>query len=301
MGSFSGEFWDLFLFVVTVGSIAGLGIFVFVQSKGKAPAPGSSAESTGHVWDEDLRELNNPLPAWWRNMFYITLVFGAPYLVIYPGLGSSKMFFGWTQISQYEEEMAEAEATYGPLFARYEREPIEALAKNPEALKMGERLYASYCTQCHGSDAGGVRGYPSLRDGDWLWGGTPDRIEESILKGRQGVMPPWAAVLKDDGITQVSQYVLSLAGREHDAAAATTGKTLYSTNCVACHGAEGKGNILFGAPNLTNNVWLYGASPKAIEDTIRNGRSGKMPAHEEFLGKAKVHLLTAYVYSLSMK
>ena len=301
MGSFSGQFWDLFLFVVTVASIGGLAIFVFTQSKGKAPAPGTSAESTGHVWDEDLRELNNPLPAWWRNMFYITLVFGAVYLVIYPGLGSNNMFFGWTQVSQYEEEMAEAEATYGPLFARYEQEPIEALAKNPDALKMGERLYASYCTQCHGSDAGGVRGYPSLRDDDWLWGGTPERIEETILKGRQGVMPPWAAVLKDDGITQVSQYVLSLAGREHDAAAAATGKTLYSTNCIACHGAEGKGNTLLGAPNLTDDIWLYGASPKAIEETVRHGRSGKMPAHEEFLGKAKVHLLSAYVYSLSMK
>lgn len=301
MDSFSGEFWDLFLFVVTVASIAGLGIFVFAQSKGKAPAPGNSAESTGHVWDEDLRELNNPLPAWWRNMFYITLVFGALYLVIYPGLGSSKMFFGWTQITQYEEEMAAAQAKYGPLFARYEKEPIEALARNQDALKMGERLYASYCTQCHGSDAGGVRGYPSLRDSDWLWGGDPDRIEETILKGRQGVMPPWGAVLKDEGVTQVSQYVFSLAGREHDAAAAVSGKTLYSTNCIACHGAQGKGNKLFGAPNLTDDVWLYGASPKAIEDTIRNGRSGKMPAHEEFLGKAKVHLLSAYVYSLSMK
>jgi cytochrome c oxidase cbb3-type subunit 3 len=234
-------------------------------------------------------------------MFYITLVFGAIYLVIYPGLGSSTMFFGWTQISQYEEEMAEAEATYGPLFARFEQEPLAALAKKPEALKMGERLYASYCTQCHGSDAGGVRGYPSLRDDDWLWGGEPERIKETILKGRQGVMPPWAAVLKDDGITQVSQYVLSLAGREHDAAAAAAGKTLYSTNCIACHGAEGKGNPLLGAPNLTDDVWLYGASPKAIEDIIRNGRSGQMPAHEEFLGHAKVHLLSAYVYSLSLK
>ena len=159
MDSFSGEFWDLFLFVVTVASIGGMGIFVFVQSKGKAPAPGSSAESTGHVWDDDLRELNNPLPAWWRNMFYITLVFGALYLVLYPGLGSSKMFFGWTQISQYEEEMAEAQATYGPLFARYEQEPIEALAKNPDALKMGR---TSGCELLHAVPWFGCRGRQRL-------------------------------------------------------------------------------------------------------------------------------------------
>ncbi|MFT5448009.1 MAG: cytochrome c oxidase cbb3-type subunit 3 [Gammaproteobacteria bacterium] len=196
--------------------------------------------------------------------------------------------------------MAEAQARYGPLFARYEREPMEALAKNPDALKRGERLYASYCTQCHGSDAGGVRGYPNLRDDDWLWGGTPDRIEETILKGRQGVMPPWVAVLKDDDVSQMTQHVLSLGGREHDAGAATKGKALFN-NCVACHGAEGKGNSLLGAPDLTDNVWLYGASSKAIADSIRNGRSGKMPAHEEFLGKAKVHLRSAYIYSLSTK
>ena len=300
MGNFSDGFWNLFLFGVTVVSIGGLALFVFAQSKGKAPLPGESAETTGHVWDDDLRELNNPLPAWWRNMFYITLVFGAIYLLFYPGLGSNTMFFGWTQITQYEEEMAAAEATYGPLFARFENEPIDTLAKNAAAMKMGERLYASYCTQCHGSDAGGVRGYPSLRDNDWLWGGTPERIEETILKGRQGVMPAWAAVLTEDGVKQVAQYVLSLGGREHDAAAAANGKTQYA-NCVACHGVDGTGNTMLGAPNLVDDVWLYGGSPKAIETSVRDGRTGKMPAHEEFLGKAKVHLLAAYVYSLSTK
>ena len=301
MGNFSDGFWDLFLFVVMVVSIGGLTIFVFVQSKGKAPPAGTTAETTGHVWDDDLRELNNPLPAWWRNMFYITLLYGAIYLLFYPGLGSNTMFLGWTQITQYEEEMAAAEATYGPLFARFENEPVEALAKNDEALKMGERLYASYCTQCHGADAGGVRGYPSLRDSAWLWGGTPQRIEESILKGRQAVMPPWEAVLKDDGVKQVTQYILSLGAREHDVAAAQQGKAHYATNCVACHGADGSGNTALGAPNLTDDVWLYGGSPKAIEATVRGGRNGQMPAHEEFLGKAKVHLLAAYVYSLSQE
>ena len=163
---------------------------------------------------------------------------------------------------------------------------------------MGERLYASYCTQCHGSDAGGVPGYPNLRDRDWLWGGTPERIEESILKGRQAAMPAWEAVLKDEGVVNMTQYVLSLAGREHDAAAAEKGKAQWNL-CMGCHGPEGKGNTTLGAPNLTDDVWLYGGSPGAIETTLRIGRNGVMPAHEEFLGPAKVHLLSAYVYSLS--
>lgn len=296
MGNFSDGFWNLFLVVVVFGSIGGMALFVKLMSKGKT-LPGTE-ETTGHVWDEDLRELNNPLPAWWRNMFYITLVFGAIYLLLYPGLGTNSMFLGWTQTRQYEEEMAAAQAQYGPLFEQFANEPIESLAGNPEALKIGERLYASYCTQCHGSDAGGVRGYPNLRDSDWLWGGTPERIKESILKGRQAAMPAWGEALKESGVKDVTQYVLSLSGREHDAAAAERGKAAYAA-CIGCHGADGKGNPALGAANLTDDVWLYGGSPKAIEESIRSGRNGVMPAHEEFLGVAKVHLLSAYVYSLS--
>jgi len=298
MGNFTTGFWNIFLVVVVLGSIALLALFVRVQSKGKGSV--TTTETTGHVWDEDLQELNNPLPAWWRNLFYITLAFGVVYLLLYPGLGSNTMFLGWTQITQYEEEMQAAEAKYGPLFEQYLAQPIATVADNPDALAMGERLYASYCTQCHGSDAGGVRGYPNLRDGDWQWGGTPERIEESILKGRQAVMPAWEAVLKDDGVAGMTQYLLKLAGREHDAAAAEKGAAQYNL-CIGCHGPEGKGNPALGAPNLTDDVWLYGGSPKAIEATLRQGRNGQMPAHEAFLGPAKVHLLAAYVYSLSRK
>ena len=294
MGNFTSGFWNIFLVVVVLGSIALLALFVRLQSKGK----GTTTETTGHVWDEDLQELNNPLPVWWRNLFYITLAFGAVYLLLYPGLGNNRMFLGWTQITQYEEQMKEAEEKYGPLFEQYLEQPIPELARNPDALAMGERLYASYCTQCHGSDAGGVRGYPNLRDEAWQWGGEPARIEESILKGRQAVMPAWEAVLKDDGIAAMTQHVLRLAGREHDAAAADKGAAQYNL-CVGCHGPEGKGNPALGAPNLTDDVWLYGGSPRAIETSLRQGRNGVMPAHEEFLGPAKVHLLAAYVYSLS--
>jgi cytochrome c oxidase cbb3-type subunit 3 len=297
MGSFSSGFWNLFLVIVVLGSIGALAWFVVAYSKGKSDV---TTETTGHVWDEDLQELNNPLPLWWRNLFYVTLVFGAVYLLLYPGLGNNTMFLGWTQLVQYDEEMRAAQAKYGPLFEKYRDQPVEALSADPTALAMGERLYASYCTQCHGSDAGGVPGYPNLRDGDWLWGGTPERIEESILKGRQAAMPAWEAVLADEGIRNMTQYVLRLAGREHEAAAADAGKARYDL-CLGCHGPQGKGNPALGAPDLTDDVWLYGGSPKAIEATLRRGRNGVMPAHEEFLGAAKVHLLAAYVYSLSKR
>ena len=295
--SFSEGFWNIFIIVVTLGSIGVLYYFVYCMSRGKQS---TTDQTTGHVWDEDLAELNNPLPVWWKYMFYISLTFGLVYLVLYPGLGSNEMLLKWTSTGEYEEEMAEAEATYGPLFAKYEKIPVAELATNIEALRMGERLYASYCTQCHGSDAGGVPGYPNLRDSDWIWGGTPDRIEETILKGRTGAMPGWAAVLGDAGVTQVSAYVQSLSGREVDNTAAQAGHELFTKNCAACHQADGKGNTALGAVNLTDKTWLYGGSPKTIENTISKGRQGKMPAHEAFLGKAKVHLLAAYIYSLSL-
>lgn len=297
MASFDDGFWDLFIIIVTLASLFGLWIFVQWGNKGR-PAEGSQAESMGHVWDDDLEELNNPLPRWWLNMFLLTIAWGFLYLILYPGLGNNTMVLGWTQKGQYEAEMQAAAERYGPLFDQYVETPIPELATIEEANRMGERLFASYCTQCHGSDAGGVRGFPNLRDDDWLWGGTGDRIEESILKGRQAAMPAWGGALKEQGVKDVAQYVLSLSGREHDAAAAERGKVGYAM-CLGCHGPEGKGNPALGAANLTDDVWLYGGSPKAIEASIRDGRNGVMPAHEEFLGAAKVHLLSAYVYSLS--
>jgi cytochrome c oxidase cbb3-type subunit 3 len=297
MGNFSEGFWNLFLVVVVLGSIGGLWAFVVIQSK--ARLGDESSETTGHVWDEDLQEYNNPLPLWWKNMFYITLAFGVLYLILYPGLGNNSMLLGWTQLTQYEEEMQRAEDKYGPLFEQHMTTPIEALAGNDEAMRMGERLYASYCTQCHGSDARGVTGYPNLRDADWQWGGDAAQIKHSIMAGRNAVMPPWQAVLGDEGVKAVAAYTLSLSGREMDAAQVAAGQPLFATNCVACHGAEGKGNPALGAPNLTDGVWLYGGSPLAVQASLVAGRNGQMPAHGEFLGEAKVHLLSAYVYGLS--
>ncbi len=297
MDNFSLPIWNAVIIVATVGGIVGLWWLIVWQTK---IGTSDQKETTGHVWDEDLTELNNPLPLWWRNLFYITLVFGVIYLILYPGLGSNDMLLGWTQVKEYEEKMAEAEARYGPIFEEYVNQPIEGVAENPKARQIGERLYASYCTVCHGSDAGGVAGFPNLRDHDWLYGGTPEAIETSILKGRTGVMPAWKAPLGgDEGVEQVTAYVLSLSGRTVDGAKAAAGKAKYDMFCFACHGPDGKGNQQLGAPNLTDDVWLYGGSPKAIASSIANGRQGIMPAHEEFLGKAKAHLLAAYIYSLS--
>ncbi len=297
MSDFNGPFWTIVIIIATLGGIAGLWLLTVWQSR---IGMSDQKETTGHVWDEDLTELNNPLPLWWRNLFYITLVFGVIYLLLYPGLGSFGMLLNWTQIKQYEEQMSDAEARYGPIFEKYLNQPVEEVVQDPEALKIGERLYASYCTVCHGSDAGGVIGFPNLRDDDWLYGGTADSIETSILKGRSAVMPGWKAALGgDEGVEQMTAYVLSLSGRDVDEAKAAAGQAKYGMFCIGCHGPEGKGNQQLGAPNLTDDIWLYGGSPKAVATSIAIGRNGVMPAHEEFLGKAKVHLLTAYIYSLS--
>lgn len=299
MADFTSQFWGIFIAAVSLISIVALLWFIYAQSSGRKAPRSGTVETMGHTWDGDLAEYNNPLPKWWLNLFYITLFWGLGYLVFYPGLGSFKGVFGWSQTGQYEAEVAAADAAYGPLFERYASQPIETLAGDPAALTMGKRLFATYCTQCHGSDAGGARGFPSLVDASWLYGGAPEQIEQSILLGRMGMMPAWAAVIGPDGVHDVATYVESLSGREVDAKHAEAGKKVFETTCVACHGADGKGNIMMGAPDLTDDSWLYGGSRERIVESIDKGRNGQMPAHGEFLGKAKVHLLAAYVYSFS--
>jgi len=299
MADFTSSFWNWYIIIPTIGGI--IGCFLLVRRlSGTSAKQGEKAESMGHVWDEDLEELNNPLPGWWLKLFYITMVFGLIYLALFPGLGSFPGLLGWTSHGQYEREMDVADATYGPLFTRYRAMSIPAVAADPEARKMGERLFVTYCAACHGSDARGARGFPNLRDNDWLYGGSPEQIEQTILYGRNGVMPAWQDALGGkQGVADVVQYVLSLSGRNVDQAAAARGKVKFQTFCVACHGADGKGNQAIGAPNLTDNIWLYGGSEKAITETIAKGRNGKMPAQKDTLGEDKVHLLAAYVYSLS--
>jgi cytochrome c oxidase cbb3-type subunit 3 len=299
MSDFTSGFWSVYISVITVASIIACAIFLraFTVRRGAA---GDKVDTTGHVWDEDLKEWNNPLPNWWRWLFYITIVFGLSYLVFYPGLGAFKGVDDWTSRKQYTEEVARADAQYGPLFAKYAQMPIPAVAADPEAKKIGERLFLNYCSQCHGSDARGGRGFPNLTDRDWIYGGTPEAIQTTILGGRNGVMPPLAAAVGDgEAVRDVAQYVLSLSGRTHDSLRASRGKAKFAAVCAACHGADGKGNPQIGAPNLTDDVWLYGGTEAAIVEAITKGRAGQMPAFKDFLGDDKVHLLAAYVWSLS--
>ena len=299
MSDFTSAFWNWFIVIPVVGGIIAMFWLNRWMSGGPRPTADEKPKSHGHTWDEDLQELNNPLPKWWLNLFYITLVFGIGYLVLYPGLGTFGGILGWTEKGQYEKEIEAANQKFNPLYEKYLKADLKLLAANREAIKTGERLYVNYCTGCHGSDAGGASGYPSLRDEDWLYGGDPQTIKASIMNGRTGAMPPWGAVLGPEGTANVAEYVLQLSGRSVNDTVAETGKEKFKQLCVACHGADGKGNQALGAPNLTDNIWLYGGSKQKIVESIDKGRSGRMPAHAEFLGEAKAHLLAAYIYSLS--
>ncbi len=299
MNEFTSGFWDLYIALITLASIAACGVLLLAQSKRRVP--GGQSETTGHVWDEDLGEYNNPLPRWWMWLFWITIVFGVVYLVLYPGLGSFKGVWNWTQVSQLEAETARHEEKFGPLYERYAQMEVKALAAEPRALAIGERLFLNHCAQCHASDGAGSRGFPNLTDRDWLWGGTPEAIKASIAQGRAGVMPPMGAALGEQGTKDAAHYVMSLSGLAHDSIRAARGQPLFAQSCAACHGADGKGNTLLGAPNLTDNTWLYGAAEPVIIETIVKGRMNQMPAQADLLGAARIHLLTAYVLSLSQK
>ncbi len=299
MVDFTSGFWTWFISLTTIVSIIGLLIFLLKCSKRSVDEDPDNVKTMGHVWDGDLEEYNNPLPTWWFYWFVITLIWGAIYLVLYPGLGSFAGVLGWTQVNQLETEMQVADDKYGPIYEQYLNTDIATLAKDDAALKVGERIYASYCTTCHGSDARGGRGFPNLRDNDWLYGGEPENIKTTLLNGRQGAMPAWGEMLSKEQIFSLTSYVEQLAGREVDSMIASQGGELYKTNCAMCHGAEGKGNYMFGAPNLTDDIWLYGGSQNKITETLVVGRNGKMTAHKEFLGEAKIHVLSAYIYSLS--
>lgn len=295
MSQFTSGFWDVYIAVITVVSIVACGVFLKLQSVRRVVEP----EMTGHVWDENLQEYNNPMPRWWAWLFYLTILFALGYLVLYPGLGSYRGTLGWTQVGQLADETKRADAQFGPIFEKFAAQDIETLSKNPEALAIGQKLFLNYCSQCHASDGGGSAGFPNLTDIAWLWGGTPEAIRTSIAEGRLGIMPPWGAVLGEQGVKDVTHYVMSLSGMAADSIRVERGKEVFAKTCIACHGPEGKGNPAMGAPDLTDKDWLHGASEAQIIETVAKGRTDQMPAHKDFLSPAKIHLLTAYVYSLS--
>ncbi len=299
MSDFTSNFWSLFVAGITLASI--VACLILLWASGKARAMTASDNTTGHVWDGDLREMNNPLPRWWVYLFVITIVFSLVYLVMYPGLGSYAGQLGWSSTGQHTAEMSKGEKEVAPLYAKFASMKTEDVVKDPQAMAIGERLFMNNCSQCHGSDARGSKGFPNLTDGDWLHGGTPDKIEETIAKGRTGMMPPMAAAVgTPDDLKNLAQYVMSLSGSPHDSVKAALGKPKFAA-CGACHGQDGKGMLAVGAPNLTDDVWLHGYGEAAILAMVNGGKTNVMPAQGDKFSPAQIHVLAAYVWSLSNK
>ncbi|MDN7123678.1 cytochrome-c oxidase, cbb3-type subunit III [Pseudidiomarina sp. 1APP75-32.1] len=312
------SFWSAWIIVLTLGFLVGI---IWLLRWTMTNFTGiKEGELMDHEFD-GIVEINNPLPRWWMILFWVTIVWGLIYLALYPGLGNFQGLLGWKSsnqnvqsleesreateahreaglIVQYDREMQAAEERFGPIFEAYAQQPIKELAKDPEATEIGQRLFLQNCAQCHGSNAMGGKGFPNLTDDAWLYGGSPEDIKTSLLQGRVGQMPAFSSQFNEQQITELATYVLSLSGRKVDPELAAAGKQNFSV-CSACHGQDGKGNQQLGAPNLTDNIWLYGGSQQAIEETLMNGRNGVMPAWKDILGEDKIHVISAYVYGLS--
>lgn len=292
------SFWNWFVIIITIVSILACW-WLLHWTKGVSDRSGDDVGSTGHVWDEDLKELNTPLPRWWLHLFNITIIFALVYLALFPGLGNFAGVLGWTQESQYESEMAAAEAAQQAVFARFEDMDAAALMADAGAMETASRLFRQNCAMCHGSDGRGATGFPNLADDDWQWGGSHEQIMSTLKNGRVAAMPPWEAPLGEDGVKEVVAYVRQLSGQEADAQLASAGEARFQMFCVACHGMDGTGNQALGAPNLTDDIWLYGGDAETIEYALRKGRNGQMPAFGESLSEERRKLLAAYVQSLS--
>jgi cytochrome c oxidase cbb3-type subunit III len=298
MSDFSGGGWSLFIAASTIVGLVACLLLLIIAARRRV-MPGVNDNTTGHVWDEDLRELNNPLPRWWMFLFVITVVFSVIYLVLYPGLGAAAGTLNWSSKAEYETEQARSRAALAPLYARFAAMDEKQLAADTQAMGIGERLFLNNCAACHGSDARGSKGFPNLTDSDWLWGGTFADIQKTISEGRNGVMPPMAAAVgSGDDVHNVAQYVLSLSGSPHDSVAAQLGRSKF-TACAACHGIDGKGNTAMGAPNLSDKIWLHGWGEPAIVAMVNGGKNNVMPAHGSRLTAEQVRVLAAYVWRLS--
>jgi cytochrome c oxidase cbb3-type subunit III len=305
MSDFTSGFWSIFVAATTLVSI--LACLLLLWFSGKAKAMTLNDNTTGHVWDGDLREMNNPLPRWWVWLFVITIVFALVYLAMYPGLGSfpgllkDKTGATWTSTGQHQYEVFKGNAAVAPLYAKFAGAKVEDLARDPQAQAIGERLFMNNCSQCHGSDARGGKGFPNLTDADWLYGGTPDKIKETLVAGRIGQMPALsAAVGSSDEVKNLAHYVLSLSASPHDSVRAALGKAKFGV-CVACHGVDGKGNQAVGAPNLTDDIWLHGYGENAVVAMINNGKVNQMPTQADKLTEAQIHVLASYVWGMSNK
>jgi cytochrome c oxidase cbb3-type subunit III len=299
MSDFNSDYWSIYVAGLTFVSILACLLLLWITARKNIVSDGDN--TTGHVWDEDLREMNNPMPRWWMWLFVLTIVFGLLYLVAYPGLGSYEGELRWTQRAEYDAEVEKAKKELAPLYSQFEARKAEDLSGDPQAMAIGERLFMNNCAQCHGSDARGSKGFPNLADKDWLYGGTPEKIAETITGGRHGQMPPMAAAVgSSDDVKNVANYVLSLSNSPHDSLRGQLGRSKF-TACAACHGIDGKGNAALGAPNLTDDTWLHGWGEQAIVAIINGGKISNMPAQAGKLTEAQIQLLGAYVWGLSNK
>jgi cytochrome c oxidase cbb3-type subunit III len=297
MSDFVSDFWSWYVGGLTLVSILACALLLWVSSKTKVKA--AADNTTGHVWDGDLREMNNPLPRWWVYLFIITVIFALIYGALYPMFGTFKGQYGWSSQGQHASEVKKVEDAIAPIYAKYNGMTPEQLAGDASAMAIGERLFMNNCAQCHGSDARGSKGFPNLTDNDWLWGGDAAVIKTTLTEGRQGMMPPMAAAVgTSEDVRNVAQYVLSLSGSPHDPVQATLGKSKFVA-CAACHGMDGKGNNAMGAPNLTDGVWLHGWGADAITKMINEGKTNVMPAQKHKLTESQIHVLSAYVWGKS--
>ena len=289
------SFWSMWIIILTSATIVGITWILFANRK-REQQPAD--KTTGHEYD-GIQEYDNPLPAWWFYMFVITIVWGIGYLVLYPGMGNFPGILGWTQLDQHSREVAAADDKFRAMRDRYLALPVEEIAGDPVVRKMGMRMFANNCAQCHGADAKGSYGFPNLTDDDWIYGGDAATIKATLVNGRQAAMPAWGSILGDQGIAETTQYVLALNGRDTDSTMAAAGEKHFQTYCVACHGADAKGNPALGSPNLANGIWLYGGTEEQISHSLRAGRNGVMPAFKDTLSEDKIHILAAYVYGLN--
>ena len=297
--------WSWYVIALVALNIIGCAWLLWWTAKRRPGDP--KPEDTSHIWDGDLTEYNKPLPRWWINLFYLTIVFAIGYLIWYPGLGNFAGYAKWTSQTEHDRDAAADNARLEKTFAPYQGRAIDVLARDPQAVKLGKSIFGNTCATCHGSSAQGANGYPNLTDDIWHWGGSPDQILATVLDGREGVMPPWGPTLVgmggENAVDYVTAYVRTLSQPDalRNDYMAAQGKALYANVCVACHGPEGKGDPAMGAPDLTDGYWLYGDSNEAIRQGIANGRHGTMPAHRALLGETRARLVAAYVWSLSHK
>ncbi|MFT3857138.1 MAG: cytochrome-c oxidase, cbb3-type subunit III [Aquabacterium sp.] len=302
MSDFINNGWSLYVIAIVVFGLVFCAFVLIGAAKHKViyDAQGNVDKTTGHIWDNDLRELNNPLPRWWLFLFIITLVFAVGYLVLYPGFGDKPGTLKWSSKGQLDTEIAKAKVEQDKIFAKFKNASVEDLARDPQAQAIGQRLFLNNCAACHGSDAKGAKSFPNLTDNDWLHGGSPEKILETITKGRRGQMPVMAAAVGGaEDVRQVANYVLSLSGAGHNSILAELGRDKFKTACAACHGADGKGNQAIGAPNLTDKIWLHGFGEQAIVNMVTHGKLNVMPAQETRLSEDQIKVVASYIWSLS--